>query len=99
MVLDMGGGDKVLEEHAKDMNLRDFCEAAGVQPLAIYSIGPTMEDFDHVMNIYEKGYFRSDRSVVVLNESLVPAARRRAGCSISSCSDPRYRADGGAHGP
>ena len=75
MVLDMGGGDNVLAEHAKDLNLRDFCEAAGVQPLAIYSMGPTMEDFDHVMRIYEKGYFRSDRSVMVLNESLVPPGK------------------------
>src|SRR5208283_4851557 len=72
MVLDMGGGDNVLAEHAKDLNLRDFCEVAGVQPLAIYSMGPTIEDFDHVMRIYEKGYFRSDRCVMVLNESVAP---------------------------
>jgi hypothetical protein len=62
MVLDMGGGDKVLAEHAKDLNLREFCEAAGIQPLAIYSMGPTTEDFDHVMTVCEKGYsVRIDR--------------------------------------
>ena len=90
MVLDMGAGDKVLEEHAKDMNLREFCEAAGVQPLAIYSIGPTVDDFNHVMNIYEKGYFRSDRSIVVLNESLVPAGKSSGGAFDFVFSNPRY---------
>ena len=39
MVLDMGAGDTVLEEHAKQMNLCEFCEASGIEPLAIYSIG------------------------------------------------------------
>ena len=95
MVLDMGGGDKVLAEHAKDLNLREFCEAAGVQPLAIYSMGPTMEDFDHVMRIYEKGYFRSDRSVMVLNESLVPAGKAPGGMFDFVYAHPRFRADGG----
>ena len=90
MVLDMGGGDKVLEEHAKDMNLRDFCEAAGVQPLAIYSIGPTMEDFDHAMNVYEKGYCRSDRSLLVLNESLVLGGKSAGGAFDFVFTDPRY---------
>ncbi len=90
MVLDMGGGDKVLAEHAKDLNLREFCEAAGVQPLAIYSMGPTMEDFDHVMRIYEKGYFRSDRSVMVLNESLVPAGKAPGGMFDFIYAHPRF---------
>jgi hypothetical protein len=90
MVLDMGGGDKVLEEHAKDLNLPEFCEAAGVQPLAIYSIGPTMEDFDHVMNIYERGFLRSDRSLLLLNESLVPAGKPAGGAFDFVFADSRY---------
>ena len=83
MVLDMGGGDKVLEVHAKDLNLPEFCEAAGVQALAIYSIGPTEEDFDHAMSIYEKGFLRPDRSLLVLNESLVLAGKSAGGASTS----------------
>ena len=90
MALDMGGGDNVLAEHAKDLNLRDFCEAAGVQPLAIYSMGPTMEDFDHVMRIYEKGYFRSDRCVMVLNESLAPAGKAAGGIFDFLYEQPRF---------
>ena len=37
MVLDMGAGDDVLELHGKGLNLREFCVASGVEPLAIYS--------------------------------------------------------------
>jgi len=53
MVLDMGGGDKVLSEHANDMALPEFCAASGVQTLAIYMIGPDVEDLRHVVNIFE----------------------------------------------
>ncbi|HME84879.1 MAG TPA: hypothetical protein VKG91_10105 [Roseiarcus sp.] len=90
MVLDMGGGDKVLEVHAKDLNLPEFCEAAGVQALAIYSIGPTEEDFDHAMSIYERGFLRTDRSLLVLNESLVLAGKSAGGAFDFVFADPRY---------
>ena len=92
MVLDMGAGDKALEEHAKEMNLREFCEAAGVRTLAIYSLGPTFDDFNHIMNIYEKGYFRSERSILVLNESLVAAGKSAGGAFDFVFSHPRFKA-------
>ena len=57
MVLDMGAGDDVLELHGKDLNLREFCVASGVEPLAIYSIGPEVDDFDYVMGVYEDCIF------------------------------------------
>jgi hypothetical protein len=71
MVLDMGASDTVLEEHAKQMNLCEFCEALGIAPLAIYSLGPTRDDFNDAMTIYETGYAQCERTLFVMNESLV----------------------------
>jgi hypothetical protein len=90
MVLDMGGGDRVLEAHAKDMDLREFCEASEVAPLAIYSIGPDVADFDHAMTIYDKGYFRSERAILVMNESLVQGGKTAGGAFDFVVRDERY---------
>jgi hypothetical protein len=91
MVLDMGAGDKVLEEHAKEMSLRAFCENAGVRTLAVYSLGPTIDDFNHVMTIHEKGFFRAERSLFVLNESLVAAGKSAGGAFDFVIDDPRFK--------
>jgi hypothetical protein len=90
MVLDMGAGDDVLELHGKDLNLREFCVASGVDPLAIYTIGPEVDDFDYVMGVYEDGYFRSDRALLVMNESLVPVGKSAGGMFDFVYSDPRF---------
>ena len=90
MVLDMGAGDDVLELHGKDLNLREFCVASGVEPLAIYSIGPEVDDFDYVMGVYEDGYFRSERALLVMNESLVPVGKSAGGMFDFVYSDPRF---------
>jgi len=79
MVLDMGGGDKVLEEHAKVLSLRAFCEDAGVSTLAVYSLGPTLEDLNYIMTIHQKGFFRAERSILLFNEHLVPGGKSAGG--------------------
>ena len=76
MVLDMGGDDRVLEELAKQMNLSEFCESSGIAPLAIYTLGPDKQDFKDTITVYEKGYARCERSLFVMNESLVASFRR-----------------------
>ena len=54
----------------------DFCEA-GWEPLAIYMIGPDLEDFEHVFKIFKAGYFKSPRAV--LNYNLVRAGKNGVG--------------------
>jgi hypothetical protein len=81
LILDLGGGDRVLAEYGRELALPVFCESVGVEPLSIYMIGPDMEDFDHILTIYRAGYFRTERSILVMNESLVldrMAARLKA---------------------
>ena len=92
MVLDMGAGDEVLEAHAKQMNLAEFCEASGIALLAIYTLGPRPADLHHALGIYEKGYVRSERTLFVANESLVENGKGAGGAFDFIMEDPRYRA-------
>jgi len=92
MVLDMGGDDRVLEELAKQMNLSEFCESSGIAPLAIYTLGPDKQDFKDTITVYEKGYARCERSLFVMNESLVAGNRSVAGAFDFVMEDARYQA-------
>lgn len=79
LVLDLGGGDRVLAEYGRDLALVDFCESAGIIPLALYFSGPEMDDFEHIHTIHETGYFRPQRAILVFNENLVPQGRTTMG--------------------
>ena len=60
------------------------------EDLPIYSLGPDSEDFDEVMNVFEAGYFRSERLLVVLNESLIKTGKGAGGAFDFIMSDPRF---------
>lgn len=79
LVLDLGGGDRVLSEYGRDLGLVDFCAMAGVEPLALFMSGPEMDDFEHVLTIWNTGYFRPGRAVLVFNEHLVAQGRTPTG--------------------
>jgi hypothetical protein len=79
LVLDLGGGDRVLSEYGRDLGLVEFCTSAGIEPLAIYVSGPEIDDFEHALAIWKAGYFAAKRSILVFNEHLVPQGRTTAG--------------------
>lgn len=91
VVIDLGGGDRVLQEYGLDFNLVDFCESQGMQPLGLFFCGPEMDDFEHILRIWRAGYFRSQRSVLVLNEHLVPSGRTPAGAFDQIRSRPELK--------
>jgi hypothetical protein len=89
LILDLGGGDRVLAEHSQEMELPEFCESVGAEPLAIYMVGPERDDFEHVLSVVRAGYFRAPHAILVLNHSLV-----RAGKNAASAFDWLYRHPG-----
>jgi hypothetical protein len=89
LILDLGGGDRIIAEHSQEMNLPEYCEAVGADPLAVYMVGPERDDFEHVLNIIRAGYFISRRGVLVLNQSLV-----RVGKNAGSAFDWLYQHPG-----
>ena len=91
LVLDLGGGDRVLAEYGRDLGLVEFCETAGIQPLALFVSGPDMDDFEHVLTIWRAGYFRTAHSVLVFNEHLVGQGRTPAGAFDTILSRPEMK--------
>lgn len=79
LVLDMGGGDRVLSEYHHDFGIVEFAERCGIEAVGMYFMGPDMEDFEHVLTIWRAGYFRTKRSVLIMNEHLVRQGRTPAG--------------------
>jgi hypothetical protein len=69
-VLGLGGGDRVLREYGRDLRLVEFCARHGIEPLALYFLGPE-EDLRHVLSIWEAGYFRPARCLLVPNEGVI----------------------------
>lgn len=90
IVLDLGGGDRVMQEFGHDLALVEFCEAAGVHPLGLFISGPDLDDFEHVLAIWRAGYFRPARSVLVFNEHLVPQGKTPTGAFDRIMEQPGF---------
>lgn len=97
-VLDLGGGDRVLQEYGRDLRLVEFCERRGITPLALYYLGPEEEDLKHVLSIWEAGYFRPKHSLLMLNEGVIREGRTVAGAFERTLSHPGFlrMVEGGA---
>ena len=87
-VLDLGGGDRVLQEYGRDLLLVEFCAEYGIEPLALYFLGPDAEDLRHALSIWEAGYFRPGRAFLVLNEGVIRDGRTIAGAFEATLGDP-----------
>lgn len=70
LVIDLGGGDRVMEEYGRDLALVEFCEANGFQPLGLFFCGPEESDLRHVLSLWRADYFRPRRSIIVFQEYL-----------------------------
>ena len=91
LVLDLGGGDRVLAEYGRDLGLVDFCDAAAIKPLALFVCGPDMDDFEHVLTIWKAGYFKTPHSVLVFNEHLVSQGRTPIGAFDAITARPEFQ--------
>jgi hypothetical protein len=90
-VLDLGGGDRVLQEYGKDLDLPRFCADEGIEPVAIYVLGPEEEDLRHVLSIHESGFFRTRRTLLVLNEGVILEGSTTKGAFEGTLNDPGFK--------
>jgi len=79
LVVDMSGGDRAMQEHGRDLGMVELCEAHEMQPLAFFMCGPDIDDFEHILSIWEAGYFRPRRSLLIFNQHLVAQGRTPVG--------------------
>lgn len=90
-VVDFGGGDRFMVEYGKDMDLVNFCQRRGIEPVAIYVLGPEVEDLRHCLSIWEAGYFRPERCLLVLNEGVIREGKTVAGAFEKTTQDAGFR--------
>lgn len=75
VVLDLGGGDLVLKRHAAEMELVSFMQQNAIDVVAMHLIGPNLDDLAYLQDVEQEATFAPERTVLVLNEGLVPGAR------------------------
>lgn len=81
-------GDRAMQEYGRDLGVVELCEAHGFDPIGFFSCGPEMDDFDHILAIWQAGYFRPRRSILVFNEHLILHGRRQLVRSMRSWPAP-----------
>jgi hypothetical protein len=75
LLVNFGGGDRVMLDYGRETDLVEMAESLGMQPLAICVTGPEPDDFEHIVSLWRSRVFRPQRSILVLNQHLVGEGR------------------------
>lgn len=75
LLLDLGGGDLLLKQLAREIGLVPFLECYDIRPVAIHLLGPDRDDLAYLDDMERDGLFAPAATILVLNEALVPARR------------------------
>ncbi len=78
-VLDLSGGDRVMQEFVRDLALADFCADFGITPTVALFLGPDIEDFRHAAELLRSKEFPSKRTILVLNEGVIRHGQTTSG--------------------
>jgi hypothetical protein len=76
VLLDLGGGDLVLKEHALKLDLVSLCEQHGIEPIAVHLIGDDLDDLAYLRDIEQSGAFKPRKTLLVLNEGVMRSGSR-----------------------
>lgn len=85
-VLDLGGGDRVMQEFVRELPMASYCEDMGIDLVSLYMLGPDPEDFRHVREVIKAEGGDTTRIVLVMNEGVI-----RVGQSVDGVFDPLIR--------
>ena len=67
-----------------------FCKKRGIEPLAVYYLGPDAEDMSHVSTIWRQGFFRPERCLLVLNEGIIRNGKSVVGAFERTTKSPEF---------
>ena len=90
-VLDLSGGDRVIQELVLDLRLRSFCHDFGVGLTNVVMLGPDIEDFHHAMERINSEDSRGDRVILVLNEGVIRMGQTVEGAFDVIMAHPDFR--------
>ena len=91
-VLDLSGGDRVMQEYVRDLALMDFCRDFGIDPTVAVFLGPDMEDFRHAIQLLRSGELRCERTMIVLNEGVIRHGQTTYGAFDAILEHPDFEA-------
>jgi hypothetical protein len=77
VILDMGGGDQVFKRFAKELDLAQLMDSAGIMATALHLIGPDIDDLAYLHDVEQAGAFCPPQTALILNEGLIRDARPR----------------------
>ena len=69
--LDLGGGDRVVQEYVRELEVREFCDDHGIRLVEAFFLGPDLEDFNHVLQIIAARDLNAAATMLVLNEGVI----------------------------
>lgn len=97
-VLDLSGGDRVMQEYVRDLALMQFCEDFGIAVTVAVYLGPDMEDFRHATQLLTSGELKCERTLLVLNEGVIRLGQSTTGAFDAIMAQPEFAklTDGGA---
>ncbi|MDN3563114.1 hypothetical protein ACFQY5_40035 [Paeniroseomonas aquatica] len=71
-VIDFNGGDRVISDVHRDLDLGPFCQAIGVKLVSVLTLGPEVEDFRHMVKAAHAGHLEPHQIVLAFNEGVIP---------------------------
>ena len=91
-VIDLGGGERVMQEFVRSFPLSRYCDGYGVDLLPVFLLGPDIEDLNHVVQLVRAGAVRSSRMLLVLNEGVIRSGQTPDGIFDAIVSHPDFLA-------
>jgi len=91
-VIDLGGGERVMQEFVRVFPLSSYCEDFGVDLLPVFFLGPDVEDLSHVVQIMRTGALRSSRILLVMNEGVIRSGETSEGAFDPIVAHPDFEA-------
>lgn len=88
--VDFNGGDRVISDVHRDLDLGPFCEAIGVKLVSVLTLGPEIEDFRHMVRAAHAGHLEPHQLVLVLNDGVIPTGVTTLGAFDAILAEPEY---------
>lgn len=90
--LDLGGGDRVVQEYVRELEVREFCDENGIRLVQAFFVGPDPEDFRHVLQIIQSRDLRASATMLVLNEGVIRQGQTTEGVFDQLTAQPEFEA-------
>lgn len=90
VLLDLGGGDQMLRQWSRELDLAPFLIQHGVTPVLLHLLGSDLDDLAYLRDL--ETVYAPDRTALILNEGIVPAGRSAVSVFDAIMAHPIFKA-------